>query len=167
MPEALKHTQAIGLGLSLTLLWLLLSGIYTPLLLGLGTVSVLLTTLIALRMNVVDREGQPFHLGIWKLAAYWLWLIREIIKADIAVCRIIVNPSLPIHPMLIRCRLSQTSNLGRVLYANSITLTPGTVTVDVDAEHGEIEVHTLTRDTAEALTEGEMDRRVSLVERSD
>ena len=114
--------------------------------------------LVTLRMDVADREGHPIHLT-WRALTYMPWLTMEIIKANIDVARQILSPSMPITPTLLRVKASQTSDLGQVIYANSITLTPGTISVDV--ANGEILVHALSRAGAESLLEGEMDRRVT------
>lgn len=153
--------QAISLGAVLFGLWLLLSGHYTPLLLGFGVASCALVVLISARMDVVDREGHPIHLGPRALT-YWPWLLVEIVKANIDVAKRIVDPKLPISPTMLRVKASQKTEVGRVIYANSITLTPGTVSVELEGDM--IEVHSLTVEGAEALLEGEMDRRVTAME---
>ncbi len=156
MRGRLFHT--ISLSLVLYGLWLLLSGHFEPLLLGLGVLSCVLVVWVSHRMDVVDQEGQPLALT-WRALPYWGWLAWEIAKSSVDVTRIILNPRLPISPRLMRVRASQKSELGHVIYANSITLTPGTVTIDL--ADGELAVHALTRETAAALTDGEMDRRVT------
>lgn len=153
--------HAISLALVLFALWLLLSGHYVPLLIGLGALSVLLVVTIALRMDVVDREGHPIHLSL-KALLYWPWLAWEIVKSNVDVARRILSPTLPISPTVIRLKASQKSELGKVIYANSITLTPGTVSIDIDGD--KIEVHALTREAAQALRTGDMDRRVTRFE---
>ncbi len=152
----------VSLTLVLLGLWLALSGLFQPLLLGLGLASTLAVVAIAVRMDVVDHEGHPLHLHWVRLAAYWTWLLKEIIKANFDVARRILHPSLPISPTVIDLPATQRTDLGRVIYANSITLTPGTVTIDVN-ERG-VRVHALTREAAAALGTGEMDRRVSALE---
>ena len=152
--------HSISLGLVLFGVWLLLSGIFEPLLLGLGVLSCVIVVLIAHRMDVIDREGLPIHLG-WRILTYWVWLAVEIVKANLDVARRILDPKLPIHPLLVRVKASQASELGQVIYANSITLTPGTVSMQVAG--GEILVHAIARELAEDLERGEMDRRVTAV----
>jgi multicomponent Na+:H+ antiporter subunit E len=152
-------SRAISIALVLYGLWLLLSGLYVPLLLGLGVVSVMFVMLIAIRMNVADPEGHPIHLGPKATLWYWPWLVWQVVKANIAVTRQILNPRLPISPTVVRVKTTQKSALGRVVYANSITLTPGTVSIDIDGPY--ISVHALTRDLAADLKRGEMDRRVT------
>lgn len=142
-------------------LWLVLSGHFELILLTLGGLSVIAVVVIAHRMDVVDREGHPMHLS-WRGMTYWPWLGREIVKANIDVARIIMTPSLPISPVMIRVDATQKSELGHVIFANSITLTPGTVAVDLDAKS--IGVHALSAAAAQELAAGEMDRRVTAME---
>ena len=89
-------------------------------------------------------------------------LLKEIVLSNIAVARVILDPRLPIHPRILRVEASQKTDVGRVTYANSITLTPGTVTLDV--RDGKLLVHALTTGSAEGLLTGEMDRRVARLE---
>lgn len=152
---------ALGLWLVLFATWLLLSGHFTPFLIGLGAVSCALVVAVAWRMNAVDREPVPVHLN-WRILTYWPWLFVEIVKANLDVTRRILSPSLPISPMLIKLKALQRSELGRVIYANSITLTPGTVSVDVRRD--EITVHAISEDGAADLEEGTMNRKVAAVE---
>ena len=153
-----KSIHSFSLGAVLFVVWLLLSGHYTPFMIALGIASSALVVLVSLRMDVANREGHPIHLS-WRALTYMPWLMIEIIKANVDVAKQIMSPSLPITPTLLRVKASQTSDLGQVIYANSITLTPGTISIDV--ANGEILVHALSRAGAETLLEGEMDRRVT------
>lgn len=150
--------HSLSLGAVLFIVWLLLSGHYTPFILTLGVASCALVVTVTLRMEVTDQEGHPIHLT-WRALVYWPWLLVEIVKANIDVVRRVLSPSLPVTPTMIRVKASQKSDLGQVIYANSITLTPGTISVDV--ANGEILVHALSREGAEELVGGEMDRRVT------
>lgn len=143
--------------------WVLLSGLLTPFLLGAGLVSAYLVARVAARMEVADREGQPFHLGPAALA-YWPWLAKEIAKSAWGVTRIILDPRLPISPTLVRFKPKQESTVGIVTHANSITLTPGTITLE--ARPDQLVVHALTSAGAEACLDSEMDRRVRRFEGS-
>lgn len=151
----------LSLGLALFVVWLLLSGIFTPFYIFLGALSCAIAIFIAVRMDVVDHESHPLHLGL-KLPGYFLWLGKEIVTANIDVTKRILAPSLPITPTVFRVKASQHDELGQVIYANSITLTPGTVTMDID--DGEFVVHALSQDAADDLSKGEMDRRVTALE---
>jgi multicomponent Na+:H+ antiporter subunit E len=150
--------HAASLAAFLAALWLLLSGHYEPLLLGFGIVSCVVVVVISLRMDVVDREGHPIHLGTRALT-YIPWLLLEIARSNIEVARRILDLRAPISPTRIRVKASQRSALGQTIYANSITLTPGTISMVI--EDGYIDVHALTEEGAAALAAGEMDRRVS------
>ena len=158
---AIRVLSAGGLTLSLFAFWLLLSGIYTPFLVLAGLGASLAVCVLAFRMEVVDREGHPVHLALAALA-YWPWLAREIVRSSWQVSRIIVDPKLPISPALVRFRPSQKSAVGIVIHANSITLTPGTITVEADQD--EFLVHALTAEGAAGLPASEMDRRVCHLE---
>ena len=162
MPVTNKVTHAISLGTVLAVLWLLLSGHYTVLLITFGVASVMLAVYLALRMDVVDHESHPVHLYKLAVAGYWFWLLKEIIKANIDVCCRIVHPGMPISPRVVNLKTTQKYDLGRVIYANSITLTPGTVSISVDGDT--IGVHALSESGARGLETGEMDRRVSRLE---
>lgn len=157
-----KLPHALSLGIVLAALWLFLSGHYTVLLLLLGLTSVVLVVHLALRMEVVDHEGHPVHLKLRATIGYWLWLLKAIFLANIDVCKRILAPGMPISPTRMSIRCSQSTDLGRVIFANSITLTPGTVSMSVDNDY--IDVHALTSEGAEQLAAGEMDRRIKELE---
>jgi multicomponent Na+:H+ antiporter subunit E len=148
---------------ALFIFWLLLSGMYTPFLVLAGLGASIAVAVLAWRMDVADREGHPVHLTLGALA-YWPWLVKEIVKSGWQVSRIILHPRLPISPTLVRFQPSQKSTVGLVTHANSITLTPGTITVEAD--HREFLVHALTRAAAAGVVDSEMDRRVSRFEGS-
>jgi len=154
-------SRLAGLAAALYCFWLLMSGHYTPFLLAAGLASAVAVALLAQRMEIADREGLPLHLTL-AAAAYWPWLLKEIMKSGWEVAFIILHPRLPISPHLVRIAPSQKSAVGLVTHANSITLTPGTVTVEAD--HREFLVHALTRAGAEGVRAGEMDWRVSRFE---
>ena len=141
--------------------WLLLSGHYTPTLMTYGALSCLGVVLLVGHLGILDHEALPTHLG-FGLILYVPWLLKEILLSNLAVAKVILSPSLPIRPRILRVDASQKTDVGRVAYANSITLTPGTVTLD--ARDGKLLVHALTTDSAEGLLSGEMDRRVAKLE---
>lgn len=151
----------VSLALVLMGIWLLLSGHYDPLLISLGVVSVVVTVWIAARLNVVDHEGHPIHI-VLRLLTYFPWLFWEIIKSNVDVARRVLSPSLPISPQVFSVPASQKTDVGRTIYANSITLTPGTVTIDVRGS--QVEVHALTTESADGVKTGKMDARVTRFE---
>jgi len=153
--------RLVGLWLMLFAVWLALSGHYTPLLLGFGVGSCTLTVYIAWRMDVTDHEGVPIYM-VGRFLLYLPWLLKEILVANINVAKIILSPSLPINPIMVVFGSTQKTDLGRVLYANSITLTPGTITIGVEGH--DFEIHALTAADLETNEEDEMDRRCTWVE---
>ncbi len=152
----------ISLSLGLVVFWLLNSGYYTPLILSLGAVSIVVVVYIVHRMNVVDHESQPLDLS-GKILVYYVWLIKEIILANISVVKKIWLGKGSISPTLATITASQKTDMGKVIYANSITLTPGTVTISIDADR--LIVHALISENIQSLKAGEMDRRVSKLEK--
>jgi multicomponent Na+:H+ antiporter subunit E len=156
-----KRRQGITTGSALFLFWLLLSGSTEPFLVGAGAASAGAVVWVGHRMAVIDREGHPIHLGASALT-YWPWLVKEIVKSAWGVSKIIVNPRLPVSPRMVRVTTSQHTIVGVVTYANSITLTPGTISMEV--ADGSIVVHALTEEGATSLAEGAMDRRVTRFE---
>lgn len=154
--------HAVGMGVSLYVFWILLSGFFTPFLLTVGAACSIAVLLMSRRMKIADREGYPLHLGWQVLISYWPWLVWEICKSAWDVSKRIVDPRLPISPVLVRFAPSQTTELGLVIHANSITLTPGTISVEVGK--GEFLVHALTAEGGASLAGSEMDRRVRALE---
>ncbi|SDZ80470.1 Na+/H+ antiporter subunit E [Microbulbifer marinus] len=150
----------------LAFIWLANSGLYTPLLLTFGLLSIALVILLARRMQLVDRESQPLHLAA-ALPGYYWWLLCKIVQSNLQVVacvwRSVFSPSESvISPTHARLRTSLRTDLGKVLYANSITLTPGTVAVAIEGD--EVLVHALDADGIEELRRGDMERRVRVLE---
>ncbi|HEY5761651.1 MAG TPA: Na+/H+ antiporter subunit E [Rhodocyclaceae bacterium] len=158
--------MSLGISAFIALLafWLLLSGLFTPFLIAAGVGCALAVVLFSRRMAVIDHEGLPTHLRFHEIALYWIWLVGEIIKSGLTVSRIILDPKLPISPTLTSFKPLQKTSVGLVIHANSITLTPGTLTVRVAPDR--ILVHALTRSgAADAAGGSEMDRRVAALEK--
>ncbi len=155
----MKHT--ISLAFTLGLFWLLNSGHYTALVMTLGVLSIVFVIFLVHRMDVVDHESQPLHLTA-RIPGYYLWLAKEVILSNISVVKHIWLGNQSISPTMATIDVSQKTDMGKVIYATSITLTPGTVAVDLVGD--QIVVHALLREGIEELNAGEMDRRVSRLE---
>jgi len=138
--------------------WLLWSGIYTPLLLSLGLGSCILTLYFAYRIHYFDRDVFSLHV-IPRLPRYWGWLLVEIVKSSLTVARIILQRHMPISPTVVEFEADSTDAVSQVILGNSITLTPGAVTLDVHG--GKLLVHCLTEDGAESLLAGEFNKRAA------
>ena len=149
----------LALGLILAAAWLLWSGLYKPLLLGLGALSVALSLWLAHRIGTFE-ETSPFAV-VLRLPRLWGWLFIEIVKSSIDVARIVLDPRLPISPTVVEFKTSCKGPIGQAILGNSITLSPGTVTLDVHEDH--VKVHCLTVEGARDIEGGELDRRVSAV----
>ncbi|MEM9028060.1 MAG: Na+/H+ antiporter subunit E [Pseudomonadota bacterium] len=152
--------RSLTLLVALAAFWLALSGHYKPLLLGIGAVVVVLAVVLAHRMRIADEEGVPVEFVPGTLL-YMPWLLVEILKSSWNVALIIINPRLPISPTMTVVRASQSSPVGVNVYANSITLTPGTVTTGVDDTS--LTIHALARDGADDIETGRMDAHVTSI----
>ena len=141
--------------------WMLWSGHTEPMLVGLGLGSCALVLWISARLRLVDEESYPFHLA-FQLLGYIPWVIWQVILTNITAARLFLHPKLPIHTHLVHIPVRQRTTLGQVIHANTITITPGTVTLDV--RNNEFLVHALTLEAAEEDGSGELDRRVAKLE---
>lgn len=149
----------------MTVFWLLLSGYFKTNLLVLGVLSVAVTLYFSVKMRVLRHQGQEIYFPFIKIIPYWTWLFVEILKSNIQVARMLLNPKLPIKPVLKLIPAGQKTEVGRVIFANSITLTPGTVAINISYD-GNIIVHALHEDNIAELEHGEMNRRVIKLEKS-
>ena len=152
--------RVLSLVVVLVCLWMSLSGHTAPLLLTMGAASIGLITWLAMRMHVVDEEGVPFDVS-HRALPYSLWLLIEIVKSNIAMAKLITRKELDLDPQLVRVPTGTRSDLGRVVYANSITMTPGTVTLEATPD--ELVVHAIDGPTAAGLRTGDMQRRAARV----
>ena len=137
--------------------WVLWSGIYTPLLLGLGSLSCVLSLYLARRIGFFDEVFSL--LVIPHLPRYWGWLLIEITRSSLDVARIILSRQPPISPTVVEFDAAPRGPVGQAILGNSITLTPGTLTLDV--HNGRLRVHCLTQSGAEALLSGEFNSRAA------
>ena len=162
-----QHTYGLvhmlSVWLTLFLFWLLLSGFFTAFLVAAGAGSAAAVLWLARRMQMADCEGHPIHISARAVFWYWPWLLKEIVKSAWDVSRVILHPGLPVSPTLIRFKPSQKTDLGLVIHANSITLTPGTICVEAQADG--FLVHALTSAGASGVgRDSDMDSRVKRVE---
>lgn len=155
-------SRPLTIAISLLAFWLLLSGMFEPFLIGAGVGSAIAVTLLVRRMRRIDATPVAAHINLLRLLAYALWLIREIIVAAWDVSKRILHPRLPISPTLVEFVPTQTTEVGLVIHANSITLTPGTISVEVEPDH--FLVHALSREGGAALAGSEMDSRCTSLE---
>lgn len=164
MNKPSKHKkQFLRLIITLGVLWCLLSAMFVPLQLSLGLISILIVAFISVQMGVLAHQGQPLYFRIYYVLKYCVWLVGQILLSNLDVVRRIAHPSLPVKPLLKAISANQSTELGRVIYANSITLTPGTVAINI-AKNGDVLVHALHEDAIFELEKGDMGRRVCELE---
>lgn len=154
--DSLKTLSFIVYFIILFVLWLVLSGYLKTLLLFFGLVSVLFVIWMSYRANALEEDSLPIKL-ILKLPFYWLWLFKEIFKSGIITTALIWNGKFV--PQLFRIKASQKSTTGIANYANAITLTPGTVTIEVDKNT--LLVHALNKKLSEELQSEDMDKVIT------
>jgi len=147
----------------LSISWMLWSGLYKPLLLGLGLFSCLLSVYLANRMGFF-RHQQDLLTLIPRLPGYWLWLLKEIVVSSLDVAKLILKPSMPISPTVVVLTAENKTDVGQVIFGNSITLSPGTVTLDL--HEGQVLIHCLSSDSAKELEKGEANRRAAALEKN-
>lgn len=147
-----------GLAIALAALWFTLSGETSVLFLFFGLLSVLASIWLAARLEIIDRDASPWH-RLPSLLLYHFWLLWEIIKSNIQVIASVLNPRRAIDPATVDLQVSSRSDLAKTTFANSITLTPGTVTIDIDK--GVMTVHALHKANATPQAFAQMERLAS------
>ena len=158
--QIVKPHQLAGLFIILLISWLLWSGLYKPLLIGLGIFSCVLSLWLATRMGFF-RHAMTLR-SMLRLPAMWWWLLQEVIKSSLEVARVVLSPNTPIQPEVVELHTTEKSDSGKVILGNSITLSPGTVTIDVYKDR--LLVHCLTANSAAGLRSGEAERRTARLE---
>ncbi len=157
-PNARNRSTPLVLTLLLAAAWLLWSGMFKPLLVGLGVFSCVLTVFIIRRMGYFDRQVYAFRYDL-RLVGFWLWLLGEIARSSLEVARVVLSRKLRLSTEVIELDVSSLDQVDQVLLGNSITLTPGTLTLE--AHNDKLVVHALTAEGARSLRGGEMKRRVA------
>ena len=157
--------RALALFVSLLVLWLLMSGIFdNGLILGLGVLSCGLSVWITHRLGLLKGNEAGPALQIFPGLRYIAWLLVEIGRADWAVTKIILAQGLPVRQRLLKVPCQQSTDIGRALFANSITITPGTITVETELDC--FIVHALSDEAADMGALNGMGARVSRIERA-
>jgi len=148
----------LGVGVVLESLWLVLSGHWNFQFIFLGFVSIAMVIVITWRMDVV--EGCSIRVPLTFLApAYWLWLTREVMQSNLYVTRLIIHPKMHVKPQVLVIEPGFVDVVGHTILANSITLTPGTLTLFVD-DH-ELIAHAVDEKTSADFLSGGMRHRVA------
>ncbi len=150
--------------LVLAIYWWLLSGQTGVFLIGSGVVCILWTLYMCKRLGIVDEESIPIR-AFFGALGYAPWLLWQVLLSNIHVAKIVWAPEPKINPKTIKVPLKTKTAFGTATFANSITLTPGTVTVEVNDD--EVVVHALTDETAADLLSGSMQDKICKMEGQD
>lgn len=143
--------------LVLAVFWLLLSGFLKPLLLSFGVASVVLVVFLLRRMDTTDTENQKLALNPYFLQ-YSIWLLGQVVLSSLEVTKLVWSKNNKVSPAIAKLPVNNVPKKSRVLYANSITLTPGTLSIDIDDEY--VTVHALNESSLDSLHHGEMARQI-------
>ena len=151
--------KSLILFLILLSLWLLMSGHYSILIISLGIISCAFCVYVAKRGKLIDDEGLPIFF-IPRLSNYLIWLFKEILISNLNTAKVIINGK--VEPETFTVKVSQVTDVAKVTYANSITLTPGTVTTKMQKDV--FEIHALNSDFGNDVRTNEMDKKVTWLE---
>lgn len=149
---------AFILTLAMVAAWLILSGYFIPLILTFGGISILIVVWMCRRMGILDGETVPYLSSLQTLS-YFVWLFAEIVKANMQVVKAVLSPDLEVSPTLVKIPLNTDVDIAETMFANSITLTPGTVSVDMQPDH--ILVHALLEEMSAPEDFAEMEERAA------
>ena len=142
--------------------WIFLSGEFSFILLLSGIISSLLVSYISHDLLIGNGDMKLGFIRTIRFIRFLPWLLWQIVLANIDLALRTLHPKMPINPILINIKNNLKTDLGMVILANSITLTPGTVTIDVN--ENEFLVHVISEKAAQSLISGEMQARVKKIE---
>ena len=147
----------------LLIFWLLLSGHYDPMHISFGFFSIFVVMLLNYplrkRLFSLQEKSESQRLSILNLTVYIPWLIWQIVIASLQVAVVVLHPRFPIDPSLVRFKTSLQNTTYRVILGNSITLTPGTITVGIEGD--EFLVHSLMDASSSGIIDGSLPSQVA------
>jgi len=127
----------------------------------LGALSCLFVSWLSIKLNIFSENSEHLKINIRALG-YVPWLLKEIVKSNLHVARIILDPRLPVQPQALWITASQKTDTALAIHANSITLTPGTISLEVEGK--KLHVHAITDHTAQGVKDGDIDKKVAGLE---
>ena len=148
--------------IAMFIFWILLSGEFTFILITSGVVASLIVAYLSHDIFVGKADLKTETGRVFKFIVYIPWLLWEIILANVEIAYLVLNPKPLVDPQIVRFKNDLKTDLGIVTLAHSITLTPGTVTVDANRE--EFVIHAIWQKSAEGIISGEMQRKVKKIE---
>lgn len=135
---------------TMALFWILLSGIFDAFHLISGLICCLIVTFLSHDL-LVKGKSEKRLLKTLRLIRYIPWELWQIVLANIDVAYRVLHPKMPIDPRVIEFETPLRGEFSQVTLANSITLTPGTITIRVEPEQGKFLVHAIAKEPADAL----------------
>ncbi len=142
--------------------WILLSGEFTFILMTSGIVASLMVAYLSHDIFIGKADIKVETGRVLKFIKYLPWLLWKVILANFEIAYLVLHPKMLVDPQIVRFKPDLKTDLGIVTLANSITLTPGTVTVEANKE--EFVIHAIWRKSAEGIISGEMQRKVKKIE---
>ncbi len=139
--------------------WLLLSGHYDLFHISIGVLCCGLVSHVSHDLLFANPRAGDMRVIVKRFITYVPWLLYQIVMSNLHVARLALSPSMPIDPEIITFKTKLESDISMVTLANSITLTPGTITIDV--KDGVYYVHAVSKKTAGDLMTGEMEDRIA------
>ncbi len=142
--------------------WILLSGEFTFILITSGVIASLIVAYLSHDIFIGKPDLKTETGRVFRFLRYLPWLLWQIILCNVEIAYLVLNPKSLVDPQLVRFKNDLKTDLGIVTLANSITLTPGTVTVEANEE--EFVIHAIWQKSAEGIIDGEMQRKVKKIE---
>ena len=146
------------LAIILAATWLALSGYFIPLILTFGVISIAFVLWMCARMSILDHETVPY-LSLPLSTIYFFWLFKEIVKANVQVVKAVLSPDIEVSPTLTKIPYTNDADTAKTMFANSITLTPGTVAMNLEDDH--ILVHALLKEMSNPADFVEMGKQAA------
>ncbi len=145
--------------------WMVFSGLFDAFHLTLGAISCLVVTLISSSFFFEDREagvGQRLQ-QILRIPGYLLWLLYQIALSNLHILKLALTPGdlKGLDPSLVRVKTKLKTDFGKYALANSITLTPGTITIELDED--ELLIHSISEHTKSGVEDDSMEQKISKV----
>ena len=139
--------------------WILLSGKFDLFHLTLGFICSMIIAFLSYNLLFANVRVGEIRLIAIRFLRYIPWLFYQIITSNFHVAKLVLSPKMPIDPKIIKFKTKLESDISWITLANSITLTPGTITIDI--MDGEFFVHAISKKVADDLNEGEMEDRIA------
>lgn len=147
-----RARNAVALFAVLMLFWIMLDGSVAPDVLIVGAIACALVALLYRDGLPIVTEARFTRRAAVAAIGYFFYFLKELVKANLHVAAVVLDPSLPVHPGIVKVHTGLKSRMARLLLANSITLTPGTLTVEIEGEWIWVHWVTMEADDPEEAT---------------